>query len=94
MKFGKEFSVHLEQTLPEWRENYLNYKLLKKLLKNIPRAADRDSAAPLLPLPELQVWFVAILCVELEKFNDFYVEKEEDFIISFQVLLFCFLMNR
>ncbi|XP_051119480.1 SPX domain-containing protein 4-like [Andrographis paniculata] len=82
MKFGKEFSLHLEKTLPEWREYYLSYKLLKKLLKNIPAAA----AAPLLPLPELQVWFVAILCVELEKFNDFYVEKEEVFVIRFQAL--------
>ncbi|PHT55173.1 SPX domain-containing protein 4 [Capsicum baccatum] len=35
---------------------------------------------------ELQDWFIRILNKELEKFNDFYVDKEEDFIIRFQEL--------
>nr|GMD51907.1 SPX domain-containing protein 4 [Ipomoea batatas] len=60
MKFGKEFKVHLEDTLPEWRDKYLRYKPLKKLLK--------------------------LLTEDLEKFNDFYVEQEEEFIIRFQEL--------
>ncbi|KAL3813397.1 hypothetical protein ACJIZ3_014665 [Penstemon smallii] len=74
MKFGKEFRIHLEKTLPDWRDKYLCYKLLKKLLKNIP--ADNPQ----------QEWFVGILNEEVEKFNDFYVDKEEDFIIRFQAL--------
>ncbi|PIN04433.1 Protein involved in vacuolar polyphosphate accumulation, contains SPX domain [Handroanthus impetiginosus] len=82
MKFGKEFRTHLEETLPEWRDKYLSYKPLKKLLKNIPAPAGVDGP----PLPELQEWFVRILNEELEKFNDFYVDKEEDFIIRFQAL--------
>ncbi|PIN10839.1 Protein involved in vacuolar polyphosphate accumulation, contains SPX domain [Handroanthus impetiginosus] len=81
MKFGKEFSIHLEKTLPEWRDKFLCYKLLKKLLKNIP-----GPAGNLPPLPEFQAWFVGILNEEIEKFNDFYVEKERDFIIRFQAL--------
>ncbi|PHU25405.1 SPX domain-containing protein 4 [Capsicum chinense] len=37
-----------------------------------------------LPVPaELQDWFIRILNEELEKFNDFYADKEEDFIIRF-----------
>ncbi|RVW80894.1 SPX domain-containing protein 4 [Vitis vinifera] len=40
MKFGKEFRTHLEETLPEWRDKFLCYKPLKKLLKTIPTAAD------------------------------------------------------
>ena len=34
---------------------------------------------------DLEDWFVRILNEELEKFNDFYVDKEEDFVIRFQV---------
>ncbi|CAA3008854.1 SPX domain-containing 4 [Olea europaea subsp. europaea] len=94
MKFGKEFSMHLEETLPEWRDKYLCYKLLKKLLKNIPAGdstlnpspVDGDDTVPMLPLHTLQDWFVGILNDELEKFNDFYVDKEEEFIIRFQAL--------
>lgn len=91
MKFGKEFSIHLEETLPEWRDKYLCYKPLKKLLKNFP---DSSSVANLPPPPgaspalpqHLQDWFVKILSEELEKFNDFYVDKEEEFVIRFQEL--------
>ncbi|CAI9752705.1 unnamed protein product [Fraxinus pennsylvanica] len=94
MKFGKEFSIHLEETLPEWRDKYLCYKLLKKLLKNIPAGdstlnpspVDGDDTAPMMPLHTLQDWFIGILNDELEKFNDFYVDKEEEFIIRFQAL--------
>ncbi|KAG8384676.1 hypothetical protein BUALT_Bualt04G0142800 [Buddleja alternifolia] len=93
MKFGKGFSIHLEKTLPKWRDKFLCYKPLKKLIKNIPVAASADNlppvgdaAAPPQALSELQVWFVGILSEELEKFNDFYVEKEEELIIRFQAL--------
>lgn len=90
MKFGKEFSTHLEETLPEWRDKYLCYKPLKKLLKHIPSSADHNPPPPPPPAPaaatELQEWFIRILNEELDKFNDFYVDKEEDFIIRFQEL--------
>lgn len=118
MKFGKEFKTHLEQTLPEWRDKFLCYKPLKKLLKHYPNlpstlypiptnhslnfllpplhpppvsfddlteAAPCETAAP--SLADLQDWFVRILNEELEKLNDFYVDKEEEFVIRFQVLL-------
>lgn len=105
MKFGKEFGIHLEQTLPEWKDKYLCYKPLKKLLKNLPpnptvddvddhpqpspnrnpTAVDPDGNLP--PhLADIQHWFVRILNEELEKFNDFYVDKEEEFVIRFQEL--------
>ncbi|KAL8475727.1 hypothetical protein ACS0TY_028402 [Phlomoides rotata] len=88
MKFGREFRIHLEKTLPEWRGKYLCYKLLKKLLNSIIAPVDSlpPAPAPRLPLPELQVWFVAILTEEVKKFNYFYVGKEEDLIIRFQAL--------
>ncbi|KAI3503305.1 hypothetical protein L1887_31745 [Cichorium endivia] len=102
MKFGKEFGIHLEQTLPEWRDKYLCYKLLKRFLKHIPNpTADDDNHHPppppdtaidrnFPPLPphlaDLQEWFVRILDEEIEKFNDFYVDKEEEFVIRFKEL--------
>ncbi|GAA0162566.1 hypothetical protein LIER_18631 [Lithospermum erythrorhizon] len=94
MKFGKEFRTHLDETLPDWKDKYLCYKLLKKLLKHIPTsttaAAPPDDVAVTATAPpspgELQDWFVRLLNDELEKLNDFYVDKEEEFIIRFQEL--------
>ncbi|KAA0039460.1 SPX domain-containing protein 4 [Cucumis melo var. makuwa] len=118
MKFGKEFKTHLEQTLPEWRDKFLCYKPLKKLLKHYPNLPstlypiptnhslnfllpplqpppvsfdDLTEAAPCetaaaASLADLQDWFVRILNEELEKLNDFYVDKEEEFVIRFQEL--------
>ncbi|MFS8031895.1 putative SPX domain-containing protein [Helianthus anomalus] len=101
MKFGKELGIHLEQTLPEWRDKYLCYKLLKSFLKHIPNPADDDhphlppppdaavdrNFPPLPPhLAELQEWFVRVLEEEIDKFNDFYVDKEEEFVIRFKEL--------
>eukprot|EP00258_Populus_trichocarpa_P015892 XP_006373335.1 SPX domain-containing protein 4 isoform X2 [Populus trichocarpa] len=107
MKFGKEFKTHLEETLPEWRDKFLCYKPLKKLLKQLPPTVDslnldrpvnfqlHPHPPPLTgdvhgntnrPLVDLQEWFVRILNEELDKFNDFYVDKEEDFVIRLQEL--------
>ncbi|PON37305.1 SPX domain containing protein [Parasponia andersonii] len=98
MKFGKEFTNHLEDTLPEWRDKFLCYKPLKKLLKHFPTTTLDQQQRPFgpegpavdyqgnPPLAELQDWFIRILNEELDKFNDFYVDKEEDFVIRFQEL--------
>ncbi|EEF32363.1 SPX domain-containing protein 4 [Ricinus communis] len=116
MKFGKEFKTHLEETLPEWRDKFLCYKPLKKLLKQFPATSAASLSfdpsfllqhQQLFPIdgidgldgdhhnPEtganrslllLQDWFIRILNEELDKFNDFYVDKEEEFIIRFQEL--------
>ncbi|WOK94715.1 SPX domain-containing protein 4 [Canna indica] len=91
MKFGKDFRIHLEETLPEWRDKFLAYKTLKKLIKHLPQpppdAQDEPPrSAAALPLAALEAWFVGLLDEELEKFNDFYVDKEEDFVIRLQEL--------
>ncbi|KAE8021718.1 hypothetical protein FH972_007584 [Carpinus fangiana] len=97
MKFGKEFTTHLEETLPEWRDKFLCYKPLKKLLKrhfpnpttsdiNLPLNTDTDGLDNQPALLDLQEWFIRILKEELDKFNNFYVNKEEEFVIRFQVL--------
>ena len=106
MKFGKDFKNHLEETLPEWRDKFLCYKPLKKLIKHLPaddnhhgdnkqnQDDDDDRPRPGVIGAGLEDWFVRILNEELEKFNDFYVDKEEEFVIRLQVcmhlpLFFC-----
>ncbi|KAH9615972.1 hypothetical protein KSS87_023243 [Heliosperma pusillum] len=104
MKFGKEFRIHLEETLPEWKDKFLSYKPLKKLLKHFHNNTNNNnininnnavnnygsgsssSSGRKMTVEEFQVWFVRLLNEELDKFNDFYVEKEEDFVIRFQEL--------
>lgn len=89
MKFGKDFRNHLEETLPEWRDKFLCYKPLKKLIKHLPPDPNNpqsvDAGAPR-PWVGLEEWFVRILNEELDKFNDFYVDKEEEFVIRLQEL--------
>ncbi|XP_066381558.1 SPX domain-containing protein 4-like isoform X1 [Miscanthus floridulus] len=104
MKFGKDFRNHLEETLPAWRDKYLAYKALKKLIKNL--VPPEPTAAPPLPPPpapaaegpgpgavaaaqgnvDLGNWFARILDAELHKLNEFYIEREEWYVIRLQVL--------
>ncbi|OEL15276.1 SPX domain-containing protein 4 [Dichanthelium oligosanthes] len=98
MKFGKDFRNHLEETLPSWKDKYLPYKALKKLIKNLQPAG--PAALPLPPPPAaegpgdgpgqgnvaLGDWFASVLDMELHKLNDFYMEKEEWYVIRLQVL--------
>ncbi|CAL5042044.1 unnamed protein product [Urochloa decumbens] len=97
MKFGKSLSGQIVETLPEWRDKFLSYKDLKKRLKLIgagsgaerqPKRARREdageadasSAAAAAMTPE-EADFMRLLEAELDKFNSFFVEKEEEYII-------------
>jgi SPX domain protein involved in polyphosphate accumulation len=92
MKFGKSLSNQIEQTLPEWQDKFLSYKELKKRLKLIgSKTADRPVKR--LRLDEFSVGiskeeinFIQLLEDELEKFNNFFVEKEEEYIIRLKVI--------
>jgi len=101
MKFGKSLSGQIVETLPEWRDKFLSYKDLKKRLKLIgagngaaerqPKRARRDdagepdaSAAAAAMTPE-EADFMRLLEAELDKFNSFFVEKEEEYIIRQKV---------
>ncbi|CAA6668832.1 unnamed protein product [Spirodela intermedia] len=106
MKFGKEFRIHLEETLPEWRDKFLCYKPSRS---SSSPSRPRSSSAPRARRPRgrrrrqpvgasagrtglsrppaaVEEWFVGILNDELDKFNDFYVDKEEEFVIRLQEL--------
>ncbi|KAG9456762.1 hypothetical protein H6P81_001270 [Aristolochia fimbriata] len=75
MKFGKWLKQQIEESLPEWRDQFLAYKDLKKLVNLIcaaPHLAENAQA---------EADFRYLLNAEMDKFNDFVEEKEEDFII-------------
>ncbi|KAL5097659.1 hypothetical protein RYX36_001986 [Vicia faba] len=90
MKFGKSLSSQIEKTLQEWRDQFLSYEELKKKLKNLePAAADDDRLVKRLrvdsgggnfvadagEIPKEESNFRNLLENELEKFNNFFVEK-------------------
>lgn len=76
MKFGKRLKRQIEETLPEWRDKFLSYKELKKLVRQI-------SAAP--ASFEAEAEFVSLLNAELAKLNNFFEEQEEVFVIRMKV---------
>ncbi|XP_027330943.1 SPX domain-containing protein 1-like isoform X2 [Abrus precatorius] len=100
MKFGKSLSCQIEKTLPEWRDKFLSYKELKKKLKHFDPPAADDRPAKRLKLDAAngdsfpdsgdmskdETDFRNLLENELEKFNNFFVEKEEEYIIRLKEL--------
>lgn len=70
MKFGKRIKEQIQESLPEWRDKFLRYKELKNLISS--------------PAPSESI-FVGLLNDEIDKFNAFFVEQEEDFIIHHKV---------
>ncbi|XP_062229171.1 SPX domain-containing protein 1-like isoform X2 [Phragmites australis] len=98
MKFGKSLSGQIVETLPEWRDKFLSYKDLKKLLKLIgaggraerqpkrPRREDAGEDASAAAMTPEEADFMRLLEAELDKFNSFFVEKEEEYIIRQKVL--------
>eukprot|EP00475_Leptophrys_vorax_P002621 TRINITY_DN11475_c0_g1_i3.p1 TRINITY_DN11475_c0_g1~~TRINITY_DN11475_c0_g1_i3.p1 ORF type:complete len:381 (+),score=33.72 TRINITY_DN11475_c0_g1_i3:184-1326(+) len=90
MKFCKRLRDQVEETLPEWRNKFLSYKQLKKRLKS----SSKGNCLSRLPVPATDTevklgpdavtsgeQFVQLLNDELEKFNSFFMEKEEEFVI-------------
>ena len=97
MKFGKSLNNQIVETLPEWRDKFLSYKNLKKRLKQIgagaaggerrskrQRVGDGGGSPPAMTAEESG--FVALLDAELDKFNAFFLEKEEEYVIRQKVI--------
>ncbi|KAI4356730.1 hypothetical protein L6164_000725 [Bauhinia variegata] len=85
MKFGKGLKKQIQETLPGWGDKFLSYKQLKKLVRLISTAAP-----PLLngslDYGKTEAEFVYLLNNEIHKFNLFFMEQEEDFIIRHKEL--------
>ncbi|KAJ4708268.1 SPX domain-containing protein [Melia azedarach] len=102
MKFGKSLSNQIEETLPEWRDKFLSYKELKKRLKLVEhkKGSDRPNKRPRFDesavagddnkagegMSREEIDFIRLLEDEMEKFNTFFVEKEEEYIIRLKEL--------
>ncbi|KAJ1283960.1 hypothetical protein BS78_03G167500 [Paspalum vaginatum] len=78
MKFGKWLKRQIEQSLPEWRDQFLRYKELKQCVKAV------SAGCPPSPVEEAE--FLATLHAEIDKINGFFLEQEEEFIIHHREL--------
>lgn len=78
MKFGKRLKKQIEESLPEWRSQFLNYKELKRRVNAV---SSRGSAADPSSSSAAEADFLTLLDAEIDKFNAFFLEREEDFVI-------------
>eukprot|EP00240_Pyramimonas_obovata_P014041 CAMPEP_0118925052 /NCGR_PEP_ID=MMETSP1169-20130426/2985_1 /TAXON_ID=36882 /ORGANISM="Pyramimonas obovata, Strain CCMP722" /LENGTH=201 /DNA_ID=CAMNT_0006866245 /DNA_START=223 /DNA_END=824 /DNA_ORIENTATION=- len=101
MKFGKNLKDMIEESNSEFADKFLSYKQLKKKLKSLP-VPEGNTSEKLHPVeisvsPEgesiltnnlnlEQQSFVMMLNEELQKFNHFYIEKEEEYVMELQKL--------
>ncbi|KAG6608151.1 SPX domain-containing protein 1, partial [Cucurbita argyrosperma subsp. sororia] len=86
MKFWKILCILIESTLPEWRDEFISYKKLKKQLKLM--YPDKDGNPKRLKFDgeaSMEV-FLNLLEEELDKFNRFFVSKEEYYVIKWSLL--------
>ncbi|RLN40008.1 hypothetical protein C2845_PM01G44570 [Panicum miliaceum] len=74
MKFGKRLKKQVEESLPEWRDKFLAYKRLKRLVRLVPSSSSPRRRAA-------EAAFVRLLDGEVDRFNAFFLEQEEDFVI-------------
>ncbi|XP_040991423.1 SPX domain-containing protein 3-like [Juglans microcarpa x Juglans regia] len=84
MKFGKRLKQQMQQTLPGWRDKFLSYKELKQLVRQISSSPTQSNGS--LEYGKAEKEFVYLLNNEIEKFNAFFMEQEEDFVIRHKEL--------
>lgn len=88
MKFWKILCSMIESTLPEWRDEYISYKVLKKQLKLMYPDED-DGGNPKRPKLDGEASmeiFLNLLEEEVDKFNQFFEGKEEYYVIKWRLL--------
>ncbi|CAJ2637460.1 unnamed protein product [Trifolium pratense] len=96
MKFGKSLNNQIEKTVPQWRDKFLSYKELKKKLKLVApiiiiSSNERPSKRARIDgdISNEETDFRNSLENELNKFNTFFLEKEEECIIRLKELQDC-----
>lgn len=73
MKFGHQLESVVNNTAEDIRDKFLQYKALKKTLKSIPSGNDS---------PEVEKDFIRLLQQEVMKFNEFFINKEEELVMK------------
>jgi len=82
MKFAKRCIDDIKEKQPGWRDKFLSYKELKRLIRLIHDDGNEEAE------------FMSLLNNEIDKFNDFFIEKEEEFIVRYKVIYYHFLKYR
>uniref|UniRef100_A0A0E0EXA9 SPX domain-containing protein n=1 Tax=Oryza meridionalis TaxID=40149 RepID=A0A0E0EXA9_9ORYZ len=75
MKFGKRLKKQVEESLPEWRDKFLAYKRLKKLVRLVSSSSGDVGGGG------GEAEFVRLLDGEVDRINAFFLEQEEEFVI-------------
>ena len=101
MKFGKQLRGIVDCSYPEWQPNFMSYKELKKRIVSRdnksessarddekPNNANSSSSTPCEGGGKLSdsAEFFTFLQSEIEKVNDFFLEKQEDYVIKHEQL--------
>ncbi|RLN38266.1 hypothetical protein BBJ28_00017344 [Nothophytophthora sp. Chile5] len=86
MKFGKGLLKEILQSNPEWAPFWLNYKILKKRIKAVTRAAHHAATQRDISESELEVAFFRDLQAELKKISLFYAAEEKRCSFRYQQL--------
>ncbi|XP_031500748.1 SPX domain-containing protein 5-like isoform X2 [Nymphaea colorata] len=90
MKFGKRLKWQIEETLPDWRDKFLSYKDLKKRVRLMSSSMEEEAAGSSSltasdmvsnKLSTEEEEFILLLNAEIDKFNAFFMEREEEFVI-------------
>ncbi|KAK1579726.1 hypothetical protein QYE76_011168 [Lolium multiflorum] len=79
MKFGKRLKKQVEESLPGWRDKFLAYKRLKVLVRLVSADHRLGSSSP--HRAAVEAAFVQLLNDKVDRFNAFFLEQEEEFII-------------
>ncbi|XP_066387800.1 SPX domain-containing protein 5-like [Miscanthus floridulus] len=82
MKFGKRLKKQIEESLPEWRSHFLNYKELKRRVNAVSSFSSPPAAAAAPSSSRAaEADFLTLLDAEIDKFNAFFLEREEEYVI-------------
>ncbi|CAN6451807.1 unnamed protein product [Victoria cruziana] len=89
MKFGKRLKWQIEESLPEWRDKFLSYKDLKRRVRLMSSSMEDEAAGSssltssgMVNRPSTEEEeFILLLNAEIDKFNTFFMEREEEFVI-------------
>lgn len=82
MKFGKLLRATVDARMPHWREHTLQYKYLKQVVKKAAEAHATQGASA----ADIAQSFTMVLDQEVEKVNDFYMDRIEEGVIILHAL--------
>jgi len=83
MKFGKLLRATVDSRMPQWRDFVVQYKTMKQTMKQAQQQLTATQGAS---AAEASTTFTALLDQEVEKVNDFYMDRIEEGVIILHAL--------